>query len=83
MKKGPFKMKGYSYPGISPVKRTEDHSKVVDVTVGSEMKGIGSEDTSVEKSFESVESLKKAGAPSEVIQREYDKQLELWKEQNI
>ena len=76
-------MKGYSYPGISPVKRTEDHSKVVDVTVASNIEGIGSKDTSIEKSFESVESLKKAGAPSEVIQHEYDKQLELWKEQNI
>ena len=29
MKKGPFKMKGYSYPGVSPVKN-KDSKKSVD-----------------------------------------------------
>ena len=75
MKKGPFKMKGYSYPGTSPAKN-KDNELVQDSTKeqGYQITGSGIQ------TFKSVERLKAAGAPKDVINKEYDKQIKLFKE---
>ena len=75
MKKGPFKMKGYSYPGSSPAKN-EDSGLVQDSTKqqGYQITGSGIQ------TFKSVERLKEAGAPKDVIDKEYRKQVKLFKE---
>ena len=75
MKKGPFKMKGYSYPGSSPAKN-EDSGLVQDSTKqqGYQITGSGIQ------TFKSVERLKEAGAPKDVIDKEYRKQVELFKQ---
>ena len=56
MKKGPFKMKGYSYPGTSPAKN-KDNELVQDSTKqqGYQITGSGIQ------TFKSVERLKAAG----------------------
>ena len=65
MKKGPFKMKGYSYPGTSPAKN-KDSELVQDSTKqqGYQITGSGIQ------TFKSVERLKEAGAPKDVIDKE-------------
>ena len=75
MKKGPFKMKGYSYPGSSPAKN-KDNELVQDSTKqqGYQITGSGIQ------TFKSVERLKAAGAPKDVINKEYEKQIKLFKE---
>ena len=75
MKKGPFKMKGFSYPGTSPAKN-KDNELVQDSTKqqGYQITGSGIQ------TFKSVERLKAAGAPQSVIDKEYKKQMKLFKE---
>ena len=79
MKKGPFKMKGFAYPGKSPAKLdngNEEPSKLIqdpEVDSGSQNRP----DTSGYQQFTSVQRLKNLGAPKEVIQAEYDKQIKL------
>ena len=75
MKKGPFKMKGYSYPGTSPAKN-KDSELVQDSTKqqGYQITGSGIQ------TFKSVERLKEAGAPKDVIDKEYKKQVKLFKQ---
>ena len=79
MKKRPFKMKGYTYPGTSPAKLdngNEEPSKLIqdpEVDSGSQNRP----DTSGYQQFTSVQRLKDLGAPEEVIQAEYDKQIKL------
>ena len=82
MKKGPFKMKGDPMKrnfGISPVKLdngNEEPSKLIqDPEVESGSQNIP--DTSGYQQFTSVQRLKDFGAPKEVIQAEYDKQIKL------
>ena len=79
MKKGPFKMKGYTYPGTAPVKLdngNEEPSKLIqDPEIDSGSQNIP--DTSGYQQFTSVQRLKNLGAPKEVIQAEYDKQIKL------
>ena len=81
---GPFKMKGYSYPGTSPVKNdglSDKHIKPKnliqdpDLDSGSQNKP----DTSGYQQFVSVQNLKDANAPKDVIQKEYNKQMKLLK----
>ena len=76
MKKGPFKMKGYAYPGTSPVK--DDKSKFIQDP--SKEQGYQLTKDMGVMTFETVENLKKNKAPKDVIQKEYDKQIELFKQ---
>ena len=74
-KKGPFKMKGYTYPGTSPVK--DKKSELVqdpEKEQGYQVTGSGVQ------TFKSVQRLKDLGAPKEVINKEYDKQMKLFKQ---
>ena len=68
-------MKGYSYPGTSPAKN-KDNELVQDPTKeqGYQITGSGIQ------TFKSVERLKAAGAPQSVIDKEYKKQMKLFKE---
>ena len=73
MKKGPFKMKGFSYPGTSPVKN--DKNVLIDedtentaVTGGTTE--FGKKDFSKDKS---VQRLIDAGAPKDVINTQIKK----------
>ena len=85
MKRSAYKMKGYSYPGISPVKNdnlSDKHKKPKnlmqdpDIDSGSQNEA----DTSGYQQFVSVQNLKDANAPKDVIQKEYNKQMELFKQ---
>ena len=79
MKKGPFKMKGFAYPGTSPAKLdngNEEPSELIqdpEVDSGSQNRP----DTSGYQQFKSVQRLKDLGAPKKVIQAERDKQMKL------
>jgi len=72
-------MKGFSYPGTSPVKLDngdEEPSELIqdpEVDSGSQ----NTPDTSGWQQFKSVQRLKDLGAPKKVIQTEYDKQMNL------
>ena len=73
MKKGPFKMKGFSYPGTSPVK----NDKLEKVTISDVEKGYGD---SFRESYDILVSkrtknLIDAGAPKEVIEKSKAKDL--------
>ena len=65
MKKGPYKMKGYSYPGTSPMKK--DKGELVKVKgQGKDYDGKMPEDYEILVTQE-VKNLMDAGAPQSVI----------------
>ena len=69
-------MKGFSFPGKSPVKNKE--SKLVKDK--NQEQGYQPTVTSGVQTFKSVQRLKDAGAPKDVINKEYNKQVDLFKQ---
>ena len=71
MKKGPFKMKGYAYPGKSPIKKDKnDADELVAYTDPNYQPDWGSAPVSNYEKFitKGEDRLRKAGAPKEVIE---------------
>jgi len=80
MKKGPFKMKGYSYPGVSPMKN--DSKKDPDFKDTGEGEGgatFGKIDFTQDKR---IMNLIKAGAPPNVINKKLKEIEEQFKADN-
>jgi len=82
MKNGPYKMKGYSYPGTSPLSKNvdppNDKEKMVKYTSPNKPDDYGTANTS---SYEiliskATQNLIDAGAPKDVIKKSKDKDLE-------
>ena len=85
-----FKMKGYTYPGQSPMKNVDppsDKNELVKHTYaagskearGEGWKGVSDRDVYVSKG---TKRLIDAGAPKEIIEESKRKDIELFKEQN-
>ena len=89
MKRSGFKMKGYSYPGVSPMKNVDppsDKDELVKYTypAGSkEARGEGWESSSEREVYISkgTQRLINAGAPKDVIAKSKRKDIELFKAQ--
>jgi len=89
MARTPYKMKGYTYPGVSPMKDVDppsDRNELVEYVypAGSkEARGEGYKASSERKVYISkgTKRLIEAGAPKEIIEKSKRKDIELFKAQ--
>ena len=86
MARTPFKMKGYTYPGTAPTRKTkppaEDVDKLVTYTDPNKPADYGGSDTTIYETriSKGTANLIKHNAPKEVIEKAKARDLEKFKE---